>query len=102
MPLLAPVTITLRPVRSGMSVVLKVVMDNDVDTANNAVNDNFVRRAPRTAAYVAVRAADSSLVVRVEVLVAVALNTLPLKSAGAVRVKLAFPDPSVVALTLPT
>src|SRR5205809_114136 len=57
MPLLAPVTITLRPVRSGMSVVLKVVMDNNVDTANNAVNDNFVRRAPRTAAYVAVRAA---------------------------------------------
>src|SRR3954469_25756954 len=46
MPLLAPVTITLRPVRSGMSVVLKVVMDNNVDTANNAVNDNFVRRAP--------------------------------------------------------
>jgi hypothetical protein len=46
MPLLAPVTITLRPVMSGMSVVvvvLEVVMDNNVDYDNKDVNDNFDR-----------------------------------------------------------
>ena len=45
MPLLAPVTITVRPVMSGMSVVLEVVMGNNVDADNNDVNDNFVRYA---------------------------------------------------------
>ena len=42
-PELAPVTIAVRPERSGRSVVLHVVMDNNVDTENNAVNDNFIR-----------------------------------------------------------
>jgi len=40
---LAPVTITLRPVMSGMKEVLEVVMGNNVDYDNNDVNDNFVR-----------------------------------------------------------
>ena len=43
MPLLAPVTITLRPVMSGICVGLNVVMGNNVDYDNNAVNDNLVR-----------------------------------------------------------
>jgi hypothetical protein len=44
MPLLAPVTITLRPVMSGMLAVLQeVLMSNNVVDANNDVNDNFVR-----------------------------------------------------------
>jgi hypothetical protein len=43
MPLLAPVTITLRPAMSGMGVLLEVVMGNNVDYANNDVNDNFVQ-----------------------------------------------------------
>jgi hypothetical protein len=44
MPLLAPVTITVAPVWSGMLVVLQeVVMDNNVAADNNDVNDNFVR-----------------------------------------------------------
>jgi hypothetical protein len=43
MPLLAPVTITLRPVRSGSWSLLEVVIDNNVDYGNNDVNDNFVR-----------------------------------------------------------
>jgi hypothetical protein len=43
MPLFAPVTITRRPVRSGMSVRLQVVMSNNVDAGNNDVNDNFSR-----------------------------------------------------------
>ena len=41
MPLLAPVTITVRPVMSGMCVVLEVVMGNNVDDDNNDVNDNI-------------------------------------------------------------
>jgi hypothetical protein len=40
---LAPVTITLRPVMSGRSVVLQVVMTANVVVDNNAVNDNFNR-----------------------------------------------------------
>jgi hypothetical protein len=43
MPLLAPVTITLRPVKSGVGVRLEVVMSNNVDYDNNGVNDNFVQ-----------------------------------------------------------
>ena len=44
MPLLAPVMITVRPVMSGMLVVLQeVVMDNNVDDGHNGVNDNFIR-----------------------------------------------------------
>ena len=43
MPLLAPVTITVRPVMSGMSEVEKVVMDNNVDDDHKDVNVNIVR-----------------------------------------------------------
>jgi hypothetical protein len=43
MPLLAPVTITLRPVMSGIGVLLEVVIGNNVVYDNNAVNENFVR-----------------------------------------------------------
>jgi hypothetical protein len=43
MPLLAPVTITLRPVMSGMWVVLEVAISNNVDYDNNDVNDNLLR-----------------------------------------------------------
>ena len=43
MPLLAPVTITVRPAMSGMMEVLEVVMGNNVDDDNNDVNDYFVR-----------------------------------------------------------
>ena len=42
MPLLAPVTITVRPVMSGIWKLVEVVMDNKVDYDNNAVNDNFI------------------------------------------------------------
>ncbi len=42
MPLFAPVTITLRPGISGRCLELNVVIDNNVDYDNNAVNDNFV------------------------------------------------------------
>jgi hypothetical protein len=44
MPLLAPVTITVRPVMSGMSAMLQaeVVMSNNVDYGNNDVNNNLV------------------------------------------------------------
>jgi hypothetical protein len=46
MPLLAPVTITLLPVMSGMSVVLQeVVMSGNVADDNNDVNANFIRYA---------------------------------------------------------
>ena len=41
MPLLAPVTITVRPVVAGMSWVEKVVMDNNVGADHNVVKDNF-------------------------------------------------------------
>jgi hypothetical protein len=37
--------ITVWPVMSGMSVVLKVVMGNNVDDDNNDVNGNIVRYA---------------------------------------------------------
>jgi len=37
------VTITLRPVMSGMWVLLEVVMDNNVVNANNDVNDYICR-----------------------------------------------------------
>ena len=51
MPLLPPVTITLRPVWSGMSVVLQVVIGNIVGADYNDVNDNFIRyAAPRMSA----------------------------------------------------
>jgi hypothetical protein len=43
MPLLAPVTITQRPVMSGTWNVAEVVMDNNVDYDNNDVNDNLLR-----------------------------------------------------------
>jgi hypothetical protein len=43
MPLLAPVTMTVVPVMSGMLEVEKVVMDNNVDADHNVVKDNFVR-----------------------------------------------------------
>ena len=43
MPLLAPVTITLRPVMSGISLVVQVVMSNNVDADHYDVNDNFDR-----------------------------------------------------------
>jgi hypothetical protein len=43
MPLLAPVTMTVRPVMSGIWALLEVVMDNNVDYDNNGVNDNFIR-----------------------------------------------------------
>jgi hypothetical protein len=43
MPLLAPVTITLRPVMSGICALLEVVMGNNVVHDNNDVNDNLVR-----------------------------------------------------------
>jgi hypothetical protein len=42
-PLLAPVTITLRPVMSGIWKPFEVVMDNNVDYDNNDVNDNLLR-----------------------------------------------------------
>jgi AcrR family transcriptional regulator len=45
MPLLAPVTITVRPVISGTSETLKVVIDNNVDGDNYDVNSNIVRYA---------------------------------------------------------
>jgi hypothetical protein len=41
MPLLAPVITTVRPERSGMSAMLKVVMSNNVVAANNDVNGAF-------------------------------------------------------------
>ena len=47
MPLLAPVTITLRPVMSGRFWTPKVVMDNNVGSDSNAVNDNIFRYAHR-------------------------------------------------------
>jgi hypothetical protein len=43
MPLLAPVTMTVRPVISGMLEEEKVVMDNNVGAAHNVVKDYFVR-----------------------------------------------------------
>ena len=43
MPLLAPVTMAVRPVMSGRKAVLEVVMGNNVDHDNNDVNDYFVR-----------------------------------------------------------
>ena len=43
MPLLAPVTIAVRPVMSGKSEVLEVVMDNNVDADHNDVNVNILR-----------------------------------------------------------
>ncbi len=43
MPLLAPVMITVRPLMSGIGVLLEVVMDNNVDYDNNDVNDYFIR-----------------------------------------------------------
>ena len=43
MPELAPVMIAVRPVRSGRSAVLHVVMGNNVDAENNVVNDNSTR-----------------------------------------------------------
>jgi len=43
MPLLEPVMITVRDVRSGMSSVVKVVTDNNVVNANNDVNDYICR-----------------------------------------------------------
>ena len=43
MPLLAPVTITVRPVMSGMSVRLESSHDNNVVDDNNDVNDYIVR-----------------------------------------------------------
>ena len=39
MPLLAPVTITVRPAMSGSEVVLEVVMGNNVVDDNKDVND---------------------------------------------------------------
>jgi AcrR family transcriptional regulator len=45
MPLLAPVMITLRPVTFGMSLLLQVVINVNVDDAHNVVNDNFARYA---------------------------------------------------------
>ena len=43
MPLLAPVTMTVVPVMSGMLEVEKVVMGNNVDADHNVVKSNFVR-----------------------------------------------------------
>jgi hypothetical protein len=43
MPLLAPVTMTMRPVMSGIWRVLEVGIGNNVDYDNNDVNDYFVR-----------------------------------------------------------
>ena len=43
MPLLAPVTITVRPAMSGREVVLEVVMGNNVVDDNKDVND-YIKR----------------------------------------------------------
>jgi hypothetical protein len=43
MPLLAPVTMTVLPVMSGMEAVVKVGMDNNVVADHNVVKDNFLR-----------------------------------------------------------
>jgi AcrR family transcriptional regulator len=54
MPLLAPVTIAVRPVMSGMSAAVKVVMANNVDDANKDVNDNIIGYACRAMATAAI------------------------------------------------
>ena len=43
MPLLAPVTMTVLPVMSGMEEVEKVGMGNNVGAVHNVVKSNFVR-----------------------------------------------------------